>query len=40
MRLFMFRHLDEIQYLFIVWTNLVNLVYLEMEKLVFFNIQT
>ena len=39
MRLFMYRHLDEIWYLFLVWTNLVILVLLEIEKLVFFNIQ-
>ena len=29
----------QIWYLFLVWTNLVTLGHLEMEKLVFFNIQ-
>ena len=35
----MYSHLDRIWYLFLVWTNLVILVHLEMEKLVFFDIQ-
>ena len=39
MRLFMYHHIDEIWYLFLVWTNSATFVHLEMEKLVFFNIQ-